>query len=416
MSRLDAAGGDRGPRASSQEQVRRENLSRVLRLVHSRRRVPRAEITRATGLNRSTVADLVAELVGLGLAFESEPERANQAGRPSPVVSATRRPVAIAVHPETDALTIGAVALDGTLVQRIRYPLDLPPTPSELVERASEVIAGLGLGSDAHPPIGIGVAAPGLVRSSDGIVRLAPHLGWEDVPLASLLQEATGLPMRIANDASVGALAEAIFGAGRGATDMVFLNGGSRGIGGGIIANGRPFGGGDGYAGEFGHTLVNSAGQRCQCGARGCLETEVRPEPLLAAFGPGFRALPAGEDVGAALTPSNREAVMDEARRQLGFLAVSLRNIVNAFNPQVIVLAGFLATLQAIDPGFLDRTLREQALTPPLEGAQIRAGALGSDLLMVGAAELAFGPLLDDPASQSPEGGFLRAAYARRTG
>ncbi|WP_249336255.1 ROK family protein [Sinomonas gamaensis] len=363
------------------------------------------------------MADLVGELVGLGLVFESEPERANQAGRPSPMVTATRRPVAVAIHPETDALTVGVVALDRTLVQRTRYPLDSPPTPSELTERAVEVIEGLRIGSESPLPVGIGVAAPGLVHPPDGAVRLSAHMGWEEVPLASLLEEATGIPTSIANNASVGALAERMFGAGRGTGDMVYLNGGPSGIGGGVIANGRPLGGADGYAGEFGHTAVNSVGRRCRCGARGCLETEVSRELLLAAFGPGLSEIPEAEEVSAAITPSNAEAVMEEARRQLAFLAISLRNIVHALNPRVIVLGGFLGTLQALDPAFLESALREQALRPSMEGLRVRGSELGKDLLMIGAAELAFEPLLADPAARSPQGGFLQAAAnSRRTG
>ena len=106
---------------------------------------------------------------------------------------------------------------------------------------------------------------------------------------------------------------------------------------------------------------------------------------------------------------SNAGAVAEEARRQLAFLAMALRNIVNGLNPQVIVLGGFLATLQAIDPAFLEGLLLGQALGPALEGLEVRRSELGPELMVVGAAELAFEPLLSDPAALSPAGGFLPA-------
>ncbi|HEY9425099.1 MAG TPA: ROK family protein, partial [Microterricola sp.] len=194
---------------SNNDDVRRHNLSTILSIVHRNGATPRSQLTRMTGLNRSTVAALVAELVELGLAIEREPDATKQVGRPSPVVAVDPRVVAVAVNPEIDAVTIAVVGLGGHVHRRIRHVLEHSPSVSEAVAIAASVIAALRGELDAGFRVaGIGLAVPGQVRSSDGMVRLAPHLDWVDAPIASLLAEASGYPAFAANDAGLGAIAE----------------------------------------------------------------------------------------------------------------------------------------------------------------------------------------------------------------
>ncbi|HEX7833997.1 MAG TPA: ROK family transcriptional regulator, partial [Pseudolysinimonas sp.] len=247
----------RAPRVSGvgTDQLRRHNLSAILTLLHHDGSQPRSSLTAQTGLNRSTVAALVGELVDRGLVYESEPDPTRQVGRPSPTVNADERNVGIAVNPEVDAITIGVVALGGRVTKRIRYETDRPPTAREAVNISAAVIEGFTDELEERGRItGIGVAVPGLVRADDGLVRLAPHLDWVDEPVAAMLAEATGYDVYVGNDASLGAMVEHIFGAGRGLDDLMYLNGGPSGVGGGVIANGTLLGGMSGYAGEFGHT------------------------------------------------------------------------------------------------------------------------------------------------------------------
>lgn len=384
-------------RGNSNDHVRRHNLSVILELVHRNSGLSRSQLTRQTGLNRSTIAALVAELVMLALVVEVEPDTGNQVGRPSPIVRSHPGTVGIAVNPEIDAVTIGVVALGGSVVKRVRYPVGHPPTVREAVAITAAVIAGL---RDELGPTyrirGIGVAVPGLVRARDGLVRLAPHLGWHDEPFAELLAKATGLPVAAANDAHLGARAESTFGVGRDIPDLIYLNGGASGIGGGIVSAARPLEGAEGYAGELGHTLVNSAGEPCHCGATGCLETELRRERLLHLVGLGNAD---GEELEASLGASSDPAVIAEVRRQLDFLAVALRNAINTLNPKLIVLGGFLASLYAVDPDHLNGLLATQPLSASRESVSVVRTRLGSDLLLIGAAEMVFEGLIADPAS-----------------
>ncbi|WP_020075539.1 ROK family transcriptional regulator [Cryocola sp. 340MFSha3.1] len=380
--------------------VRRHNLATVLGLVHREGPLARSALTQATGLNRSTVGALVAELAELGLVQEREPALSNRVGRPSPVVAPDGRVVALAINPEIDAVTVGVVGLDATVHRRVRYPTGHIPSAPEAVAIAAAVVDGLRADlAKASRVVGIGVAVPGLVREEDGVVRLAPHLEWAEEPFAAELAAATGYPVLAANDASLGADAERLFGAGRGASDLVYLNGGASGIGAGVIVSGAPLTGISGYAGELGHTLVNSAGVRCHCGAVGCLETEVSQSALLHVLGMDAADPEELDRALSAAIAAGDPAVTAEVDRQVGFLATALRNATNVFDPQLIVLGGFLGALHALDPERLPRLVGEQALAASAERLSIVRAGLGSDILMIGAAELAFRPLLAAPAS-----------------
>lgn len=379
---------------ASNEQTRRHNLSIVLTALHQHGAQPRASLTARSGLNRSTTAALVAELAARGLAFETEPDQTRQVGRPSPTVHPDPSNVAFAVNPEVDAITAGVVALGGRVVHRMRHATTRPASVGEAIEISAALIDSLraDLGAGARVA-GIGVAVPGLVRSGDGLVRLAPHLGWTDAPFAQLLADATGERVTAGNDASLGATAEKIFGAGRGMSDIVYLNGGASGIGGGVIAGGALLRGAGGYAGEFGHIRVGG-GAHSPDPQNGSLEDAVNRADLLRAL--GLEAADADE-LEAALAASSDPAVIALVRRQLDSLSIALRNAVNVLNPQVIVLGGFLASIFQTDPDYLRGRVAEQSLAASFECVTITRARLGSDLLMIGAAELAFAGLLSDP-------------------
>ncbi|MFC5788759.1 ROK family transcriptional regulator [Agromyces tardus] len=375
--------------------VHRRNLSKVLRLVHLEGPLSRARLTALTGLNRSTVATLVGELVELGLVLEQAPDPTKRVGRPSPVVAADPRVLAVAVNPEVDAVEIAAVGIDGRIPVRERIEVDHLPSPEEVARLVAETLDRWAAGSlsDARF-IGVGLAVPGLVRASDGLVRWAPHLEWSEVPLRALVEEATGLQAAVGNDASLGAHAEHLFGAGRGVDDLVYLNGGASGIGGGLVVHGLLVGGTAGYAGEFGQNRpgIGASGDRRAEG--GVLEDEVSRARLLAVAGLASGDEPA---LAAALADAPSAEVAEELARQRRILGTALVNAVNVLNPSLVVLGGFLATVAESDPADLEAIVRSQAVAAATEDLEIRVAALGEDRLLIGAAEAAFAPLLADP-------------------
>jgi predicted NBD/HSP70 family sugar kinase len=244
--------------------------------------------------------------------------------------------------------------------------------------------------------VGIGVAVPGLVRTVDGLVRNAPHLQWREEPLGAALAEAMSMQVHVANDAQLGALAERDYGAGRGVSHFVYLNGGASGIGGAIIAGGDLQGGAHGYAGEIGHTPVSGSAAVDTVGIPGSLEAEVTREELLGLLGVDHMD---PESLEAALLADRSDVMAAAVTRHQEHLATALGTVVNVLNPERIVLGGFLASLLAYDPQGLRAALEMRALAPALEGVDIVSAQLGANLLLVGAAHRALEPFVDDPAS-----------------
>ncbi|AIV39546.1 MULTISPECIES: ROK family transcriptional regulator [unclassified Curtobacterium] len=381
------------------------NVARVLRIVHEGGPVTRAELTRRTGLNRSTVLALVGELVEQGFVHEELPgagaDRPAGVGRPSAVVRASRDVVAAAVTVEIDAVAVALVALDGTVRDRLVEPQSSVPGAAAAIDAVARVLATLTARADpALRLVGVGVAVPGIVRVEDGVVRDAPHLGWRDEPFAGPLAERLGLPVRAANDANVGAWAERLYGSARGVDDLVYLNGGASGIGGGIVSAGRPFSGADGYAGELGHTFVAANGIRCHCGAIGCLETEASRGALTAVT----RTAPDDLDALAAALAERHDAVERVVDRQVTALATAIRNAIHTVDPQVVVLGGFLGVLLGHVGDRVEDDVRAQTMAAMTDRLRIVPAELGRDVLVRGAAELGFADLLRDGALPTTSG------------
>lgn len=381
---------------TNQEGVRRHNLGTMLGHVHHGGRISRAELTSAMGLNRSTIAGLVGELESLGLAAQAVPVGArNGVGRPSSdVVPTVSGAYVLAVDVRVEGLAVARVDLGGSIAARATGPVPASREPATTVEAVVELLRIVV--RDAAPGsalVGIGVAVPGLVRRSDGLVRLAPNLGWVDVPFGRLLQERLGdvAPVTTSNDADLGALAEHLRGAGLDVADLVYLSG-EVGVGAGIIVDGQRLDGGGGYAGEIGHLQMDPVGVLCHCGNRGCWETQVGAPAIAEAIGcPPDRVASLGEVLDGVVEAN------DELREVGRLLGRGIASAVNLLNPRVVVLGGFLRSLYPLVRGEVDDELRGAALVAPHEQVRVTLPGLGADSVLLGAAEMAFEALLSDP-------------------
>jgi predicted NBD/HSP70 family sugar kinase len=242
------------------------------------------------------------------------------------------------------------------------------------------------------------VAVPGAVRTRDGSVRFAPNLGWIEEPLTEMLAQRLGLPVATGNDANLGALAERLRGVAVGHNDVAYLSG-SVGIGGGFLVGGVPLTGASGYAGEVGHLLVDSDGPRCRCGNSGCWEMKVGENELLRHAGrlPGGGPDGVAEVIVAAAAGEQRAAeALDDVADWIG---VGLRAVINLFNPEIIVLGGSLAQVWRAREERVNAVLDRWTLMSPRSEVIISDAQLGADSPLVGAAELAFEPLLANPTA-----------------
>lgn len=399
---------------ATQDEVRRHNLARLVRLLHQRGPTSRSDLGTVTGLNRSTVGVLVTELVEAGLVQESAGV-GRGVGRPSLVVEPVERAAAVLAFDLRVERTLAAlVGLGGRVFARreIRHRRDRyreATAAKHLVQLAGDLLAESPSGCAW---VGTGVGVPGAVRHDDGLVRFAPNLGWQDVPLGDHLAEAlrtefgSRAPVVVGNDADLGALAEHVRGAAAGRANAIYLSG-EVGVGGGIVLDGRIMTGAGGYGGEVGHMVVNPKGRTCRCGARGCWETEIGRDALLEAAG---LDLAKGEVADVVRAAGRGDARALAALRQVGrWLGLGLCNLVNIVNPEVIVLGGHL---REIHP-FVEDVVEEQlchALPAPREQVVVLTPELDGESTLLGAAEMAFEPLLDDPLGTLARSRQMRAS------
>lgn len=386
-----------------QADVRQHNLSAMLRRVHTDGAVSRSELTRATGVNRSTTAALVAALAEAGLVREETPRTHRSAGRPSPMVlPVAGRAQVIALEVGVERIRAERVGLGGRVLQeRTLLPeTEGPGTFEETVSRLAGLVESLGGSAAGDRCTGIGVAVPGLVRRRDGLVRFAPNLEWHDKPLADALSAALGppwslLPVAVGNDADLGALGEHSRGAARGYDDFVYISA-NVGVGGGLFCDGRPVPGQRGYAGEIGHMIVNPDGHRCRCGARGCWETEIGTDVIIEAAGlqvPPDHSL-SGVVAAAAAGDGRAARALDDAAR---WLAIGLGNLATVLSPQLVIFGGGLQDIYEATSDQIEQYSAVTGLARSRAPYTHRKSALRHRAPLVGAAELAFTPLLDDP-------------------
>ncbi len=371
-------------------------------------------LTSELGVTRATAGAVAAELEMLGLIrVDTRPTVAAGAqGRPSHRLTVDPDgPVVLAAQVHADGFRAALVGLGGRIVATTPGCVTVPADPAHVLGMVVEAGAEL-LKSNGRDCLGAGLAVPSAVAEPEGTALNPLHLAWpagapvrevfaDQVRAHGITAPRGGPPASfVGNDVNVAALAEHRHGVGRGAQHLLVVATGHRGVGGALVLDGRLHTGSSGLAMEVGHLTVNPAGRQCHCGSRGCLDVEVDPLAFLEAAGrapgPEISLL----ERSAALLreeyddPSVREAV----RTLIDRLGLGLAGLVNVFNPDRIALGGLHRNLFEADPERLravvaDRSLWGRSGSVPIFGCTLDHNSL------VGAAELAWQPVLDDPLS-----------------
>lgn len=363
--------------------------------------ISRPKLAQQTGLSRATIAILADELVRTGLAREVG-LGSSSGGRP---------PVLLQFNPEA-AFALGArmydhnwgivvTNLDAQVVRRLEVyiPDDAPEVAvATLKEGVTAITAQIDKGR-LLPAIGLGT--PGLVDVRSGVIKTAVDVGWLEVPIRQMAEEALGLKAFVANRSKVGALAELWYGAGRGLDDLIYISIGT-GIAAGIVHGGELYVGANSSAGELGHVTVLPDGPLCPCGNRGCLQQLAagpaianRARERLRAGGASIlhdlcgyhpelitaQMIFQAAEQGDALA----QEIIQEAATYLG---IAIANLINLFNPQLIILGGPVGRVGHVLIEPLQTEVRRRAMTHPLSAARIVTSTLGSDAGAIGAAVL----------------------------
>jgi predicted NBD/HSP70 family sugar kinase len=275
------------PAKATHQQTRAHNAALVLRALYDHGPISRADVARLTQLTRTTVGDVVGELLAEGLAREigRGPSTGGKAPILLEVVDASRSVIGLDLG--EFVFRAALVDLRGRVQQTVERGvtgLDGDEALEVVHAMIEELVAARPGGASAL--LGIGVGTPGIVDAETGTIRYAVNLDWQDLPLGQLLAERHGVPVRVANDSRAAALAIELFG-GRRSQNLIAITVG-RGIGAGVVIGGELFHG-DGFgAGEIGHTVVEDDGSACSCGRFGCLETVANARAIVA------RAIEAG--------------------------------------------------------------------------------------------------------------------------
>ncbi|MFJ2247535.1 ROK family protein [Streptomyces sp. NPDC087862] len=384
----------------------RSALGPALELVHTGRAPTRAVLTSELGVTRATAGAVAAELEALGLIqVDSRPgSAAGSQGRPSHRLSVRESgPVAIAAQVHADGFRAALVGLGGRLVATAPGCVTVTADPAQVIGEVVDDCARL-LRDSGLRCVGAGLAVPSAVAEPEGTALNPLHIAWPaGAPVSEIFADCVreaGIPgpAFTGNDVNLAALAEHRHGAGRGAQHLLCVATGHRGVGGALVLDGRLHTGSSGLALEVGHLTVNPEGRPCHCGGRGCLDVETDPLAFLVAArrepGPEESLLKQAGDL--LRTEYEDAAVRGAAEELIDRLGLGLAGLVNILNPDRIILGGLHCALLDADPERLRAVVADRSLWGRSGSVPILPCTLDHNSL-VGAAELAWQPVLDDP-------------------
>jgi N-acetylglucosamine repressor len=325
-------------RSANRQLIRQINEAVVLGVIHDHGAISRTEIADIANLSPATISGIIGKLIKLGLVREQEIGRST-GGRPRVLVELARDAGCLVGVKLTETQLIGALTdlSTDTIAQRT-IPLGDERSPEAVAQELARLVKLLQAEASGRRLFGVGVGLAGAIDRRAGICRFSPYLPWRDVPLRAMLEHAIGKPVVVENDVSALILAERWFGGGTNLSDFMVVTLG-RGIGMGMVLDGRPYRGGKGTGGEFGHITMDPNGPRCDCGKYGCLEAMIG-EPALArqianACGPEATLAD-----GARLARAGDEQARQIFTRAGETLGLALAAVINVLNPTRVIVGG----------------------------------------------------------------------------
>ena len=383
-------------RTGDQSLIREINLSIIMKSLQKNAPISRAALAVLTGLNKTTVSSLVKELIDYRLVREVGLSTAT-IGRPSRLLE---------INPDAGIIISGEIGVDfisvmvtnsaAKVLWQQTVPLNTTLHQEQILDQTLSLlrqaaIQGQSACVQCNTLLGVAVSVPGLVDQDTGSVLLAPNMGWHDIPLYAVLQDAfPDTQIFVDNEANVAALGEYFFGVARDYSEILYLSAGV-GLGGAMVINGRVFRGRTGVAGEFGHMTMEPNGKLCTCGNRGCWETLVNQQALFDTMRAKqsdtsemtvqtvFRAAQEGDEAA--------RAAFAEIGRCLGIGAASL---VNALNPDLVMLGGTMSIAGDYILPALRRELTARAMRWNEAATDVVVAQYGSDASLMGGVARVF--------------------------
>lgn len=392
---IETAGNSRG--------IKIHNRLLVRNTIREHAPIARHEIAKLTGLTASAVTVIVNELMGLGILREVGHGKSSGGRRPVMLELNARAGYIFAVRLQRGEFAAALLDLAGGVLEKQFKRLDTssPETVAEAVEQAFRTITR-SVGVSSGDVLWCGVASPGLIDSSCGMLERSYNLQWDHVPLGMILStRLDNIPVHVENTSNAAAFAEKEYGSGRGSANLLYISL-SVGIGGGIIIGGEIYGGARGYAGEIGHTaLISDGGPACTCGSSGCFEAlcsvkavlnrikaEV-PEATFKRYGLSAAKITMDNFV---LPPVAEIPEVQKIIRETGrYTGIMIANLANTFNPDLVILGGELARAGEIFMKAVKKEVKERTLNQIEEAVQVVRSTMMEDPALMGAYALALG-------------------------
>jgi predicted NBD/HSP70 family sugar kinase len=378
----------------------------VLRLIWQEQRVSRADIARQANLSRSTVSEIVNEILPIGIVTEVGEGPSRGGRRPIVLEFQDDSCVILGIEMSGRHVVVALTDLRGHILtwESREHPVRNDPDGTrKLIEELCEICLGSPAGHN-RPLVGIGIAVP--CPSDPSHPDHLPEVvlpAWKGTLGLDQMAARYGVPLMVDNDANLGALAENWWGVGKGADDIAYIKV-ATGIGSGHVINGEIYRGATGVAGEIGHISIDPQGKKCICGLQGCLVTMVggpalvaRASELSAEFpdSPLAGKINSVNDIEKAALNGDPLALLvaQEAANNLGRAIAGLMNLLN---PSLVILGGDLAELGdlLLDP--LRETVKSRTLVSSVAAARITVSDLGPRSVAMGAATLVLKAALND--------------------
>ncbi|GAB3732202.1 ROK family transcriptional regulator [Nocardiopsis nanhaiensis] len=392
-----------GTGTASFQTVRENNLRTVLRTVRGLAPCSRAAVAADTGLNKTTVSSLVADLMARGLVRETGETSQRRVGRPGVLLALDDRSIAaVGLEVNIDYLSVVAVDLLHRELTHRHVPLDARSAGAEeCARRMADALREVAGATElrGRSVVGVSVAVPGLIDSPSGTVTRAPNLAWWDEPLRDLVRSALagsaleGTPVLVDNDANLGAMGEYRFGPFSGLPDLVYVTG-EVGIGAGVLTGGELLRGAGGFAGEIGHLELEPGGPECSCGRLGCLEALAGIGAILRAALPDLapdRPL-SGRDIPDLVAIAVERASAGDAtavgalERAGTWLGRGVATLVNVVNPGAVVLGGYFVPMARWLLPQCRAAARSHSFAPEAGGCRVEHSDLGMSAAARGGA------------------------------
>lgn len=387
--------------------MRQLNRSAVLGAIRREEPISRARIARLLHLARPTVSEIVSELIDLGLVVETGQGESRVGRKPTLLELNIEDHLAVGLNLGVTQIEAAVVDLRGAVLATASVPTGASAGEAAVLERMKHTVSRVMSQSKQDKIVGLGVAVLGLVDDQTGINTLSTPLGWRNVPIKHMFQDAFGLPTWVENNANAMALGEKWFGCAKDVDGFVWIHVGT-GVGAGIFLMGELYRGEAGGAGEIGHTTVVPDGPLCTCGNRGCL-TVLSAGPAIAERAKQMitsddetmlRNIPELTPEVVSWAANAGDGLAKKIIQDTGtYLGIGIANLINTFNLSTIILGGGVAKAGEIFLEAVRAAALKRAMAMPPHMIRILPSSLGDDAGTIGAATVAFQGLFRSPES-----------------